>query len=258
MVQYINQPLWETVELPRQILAGYPMLNVKIRVEYENDWSANLREYDVFGQFLASTFRGRRYLGIVILDIAADEYEEVLETIREHSYTESLEVIESHEKEHGRRRAVTLNLHSTYIEYTPLQILLYEGYLPFGAFGELENGKMSYDLLIEDRDSISDAVALLREFGNVEVEYITQDFQTFVVPSVTEWQDLLQAFPVKQRELLSTALKQGYYEMPREINLEELADEAGVAKTTASQHLRKAERRVMQFLIQYINLAATA
>ena len=233
------------------------MLNVKVRVEYEEDWSADLREYDVFGQFLASTFRGRRYLGIIILDVASDDLDAVLETIRDHSYTESLELIESHEKGHGRRQSVTINLHCAYTEYTPLQILLYEGFLPFGAFGELENGKMSYDLLIEDRSNISDTVDLLREFGNVQVEHITQNFQTFVIPSVTEWQDLLQAFPAKQRELLNIAMEQGYYEMPRETTLEELANEAGVAKTTASQHLRKAERRVMQFLIQYVNLAAT-
>ena len=38
--------------------------------------------------------------------------------------------------------------------------------------------------------------------------------------------------------------------------LEELADEMGITKTTASNHLRKAEQQVMQFLIRYIDLAA--
>ena len=231
------------------------MLNVKIRVTYENDWTAELRDFDVFGQFLASTFRGRRYLGVMTLDVAESDSDAVLDTIRNHDNTETLEIIETHKKDHGQRRSVTIRLHCTYIEYTPLQILLYEGYLPFGAFGELENGQMSYDLLVEDRDSITDAVSLLREFGSVEVERITKDFSTFVVPSVTEWQSLLQSIPSRQRQLLNAAMEEGYYEMPREITLEDLADEVGVAKTTASQHLRKAEQRVMNFVIKYVNLA---
>ncbi|WP_433632936.1 helix-turn-helix domain-containing protein [Halomicrococcus sp. NG-SE-24] len=141
------------------------------------------------------------------------------------------------------------------MEYTPLQILLYEGYLPFGAFGELENGQMVFDLLVEDRESISEAVNLLREFGSVQVERITKDFQTHVVPSVTEWQNLLQSFSDRQREILDTAIEMGYYERPRETTLKELAEELELAKTTVSQHLRKAERRVVEFVAEYVNLA---
>ena len=230
------------------------MLNIKLRVRYEGDWTAELRDADVFGQFMASTFRNRRYLGVVKLDVATEDQEAVLKTIRSHENTKSLEIIESHETEHGRREAVTTLIHGTYLEYTPLQILLYEGYLPYGAFGELENGEMTYDLLVEDRESISDAVSLLREFGTVSVERISEDFDSYVVPSMTEWQCLLKAVPTRQRELLVTALEEGYYEMPREITLEELADKVGVAKTTASQHLRKAERKLISFAIKYMNL----
>lgn len=231
------------------------MLNVKIRVEYKDDWTAALRDYDVNGQFLASTYRGRRYLGIISLTIAESDVEGVLATIREHDTTASLEVLESSTVQYRDRQTVTVLVRSNYLEYTPLQILLYEGYLPFGAFGELENGQMTFDLLIEDRDSISDAVSLLREFGTVQVERITQDFQSHVIPSTAEWQSLLQAFPDRQREILNTAVEMGYYELPREVTLAELAEEIGVAKTTVSQHLRKAERRVVEFVVQYLSLA---
>lgn len=231
------------------------MLNVRIRVRYEGDWTADLQGYDVHGQFLASTFRGRKYLGIMTLDIDIDEYEDVLQTIRSHSNTKSLEVIESNEVDFQNRMTTTVLIHGAYLEYTPLQILLYEGYLPFGAFGELEQGQIIFDLLVEDRDSIPDAVSLLREFGTAQVERITQDFQSHVVPSMTEWQNLLQAFPDRQREVLNTAIEMGYYEMPRATTLEELAERVGVAKTTVSQHLRKAERKVIEFVAQYLNLA---
>jgi predicted DNA binding protein len=231
------------------------VLNIKIQVRYEGDWTDELRDNDVFGQFLASTFRNRRYLGIIKLDVAAEDYESTLKTIRGHENTQSMDVIKSNETNHGRRKSVDLLIKGSYLEYTPLQILIYEGYLPNGAFGELQNGKMGFDLLVEDRESISDTVSLLREFGTVTVERITQDFDTVIVPSITEWQSLFESIPTRQRELLNTAMEQGYYEMPREITLKELADEVGIAKTTASQHLRKAERRLVSFTIKYVNFA---
>jgi predicted DNA binding protein len=38
--------------------------------------------------------------------------------------------------------------------------------------------------------------------------------------------------------------------------LEELAEQMDITKTTASNHLRKAERSLMEFLVTYVNLAA--
>lgn len=232
------------------------MLNVQVRVKYENDWTADLERYDVQGQFLASTFRDRRYLGIITFDITHDDYEPVLETIKQHDNTESVNVIESSKVEHDDRITLTARIRGNYLEYTPLQILLYEGYLPFGAFGELRNGDMLFDLLVEDRDSISESVALLQEFGSVQVERITNDFRSHVVPSVTEWQNLLGSIPERQRVILNTALEMGYYELPRKTTLDEIADEVGVAKTTVSQHLRKAEDAFVEFIVPYVNLAS--
>ncbi|WP_158059585.1 helix-turn-helix domain-containing protein [Halorussus halophilus] len=231
------------------------MLHVRIRVTYEGDWTAELQGYDVSGQFLASTYRDRRYLGIVRIEVADRDYDAVIDTIQEHKYTETLDVIESNEIQFRDRRTVTLLVRGNYWEYTPLQILLYEGYLPFGAFGELENGQLVYDLLVEDRDSIQDAVELLREFGSVSVDKISQDFHSHVVPSITEWQNLLHSFSVRQREIVQKAIDMGYYKRPRETTLQEIADEVGIAKTTVSQHLRKAEEQTVEFVAQYLSLA---
>lgn len=35
------------------------------------------------------------------------------------------------------------------------------------------------------------------------------------------------------------------------------ADEMGIAKTTASQHLRRAVQSILEFFIKYVNLSAT-
>jgi predicted DNA binding protein len=75
------------------------------------------------------------------------------------------------------------------------------------------------------------------------------------MPSRSEWQELLSSIPPRQREFLNTAVERGYFEIPRQVTLEEIADEMDVTKTTASNHLRKIERKLIRFLLPYINLA---
>jgi hypothetical protein len=49
----------------------------------------------------------------------------------------------------------------------------------------------------------------------------------------------------RQREAVATARDLGYYEVPRETSLEEVAAHLECAPGTAAEHLRKAERTVM-------------
>ena len=231
------------------------MLTAELRVRYEGDWTAELTRYNVFGEFLASTFRNREYIGIVALE--TDDLDATLEVIRDHHTTESMDVVERYSPGADDRAAVTLHLRGHLTEFTPLQSLMYEGYLPLGPT-ILENGRECFDLLLSDRDELSKAVELLEEFGDVRIERISRDFSRQVLPSAAGWQELLSSFPPRQREVLKTAFESGYYEIPRETTLEEIAAEMDITKTTASNHLRKAERRVIEFLTTYLDLAASA
>jgi predicted DNA binding protein len=230
------------------------MLTAKVCVHYEGDWTAELAPYDASAEFLASTFQDRRYIGIIVLE--ADDFDAALEVIETHQTIDSIDVIERYEPNHRERTTATLFLRGRLTEFTPLQTLLYEGFLPLGPT-RLENGGECFDLLVDDREELSTAIDLLDEFGNVTLERISEDFRHEIVPSTAEWQELLSTIPPRQRELLNRAAQQGYFEIPRQITLEELADEMGITKTTASNHLRKAERQMIEFLLPYINLAAT-
>jgi predicted DNA binding protein len=233
------------------------VLTAKLTVEYEGDWTSNLGRYDVYGEFLASTFRDHRYFGLLALEAAQDDLDPAIETIREHESTTSVDVIERYNIGGVNRVSTTLLIRSQHSEYTPLQVLLHEGFIPLGGYGELQNGAESFDLLLTNRDDLAAVVELLERFGPVKVEYISQEFQRRVIPSITEWSELLETIPPRRRRVLNTALKKGYFDIPRETKLEEIADELDIAKTTASQHLRKSEKNIMEFYIQYINIAAT-
>jgi len=232
------------------------MLIVKINVRYENDWTSDLAEYDVFGQFLAATFRDREYLGLVVLDAAEEDVDDVMGEIRDHEYTISTDVLEEYGGQDPDRVSTVVFVHAEYMEYTPLQILIQEGYLPYGGFGELSHGTMSYDVLMEDREALSDTVDLLERLGTVRIDLISEDFQYEITPSSSEWSEFLGSIPTRQRQILRAAVDLGYFEIPREVTLDDLADEVGIATTTASHHLRKAQRQVLGFVTRYMNLVS--
>ena len=229
------------------------MLTAELCVRYEGDWTAELVEYDVFGEFLASTYRNRDYIGLIALE--TQDLDATIDVIREHRMIEFVEEVERYSPGAEDRMAATLVIEGNLSEFTPLQTLLYEGFLPIGPTA-LEDGRECFDLLLSDRTELSRAVELLEEFGPVSIGHISRDFSRQVIPSAAGWQELLASFPPRQREVLDTAYELGYYEIPRQVTLDEIANEVGVTKTTASNHLRKAEGRVVEFLVPYLNLAA--
>ncbi|GAB7018454.1 helix-turn-helix domain-containing protein [Halostagnicola bangensis] len=53
----------------------------------------------------------------------------------------------------------------------------------------------------------------------------------------------------RQREVLETAIREGYFEIPRECTLSELADSLGIDKSTASNILRRGQARIIKSFV---------
>lgn len=56
----------------------------------------------------------------------------------------------------------------------------------------------------------------------------------------------------RQREAVTVAMELGYYEQPREATHEEIAAELGCAPNTASEHLQKAEAKLVEAGIERV------
>jgi len=85
------------------------------------------------------------------------------------------------------------------------------------------------------RDRLSELADQLREFG---IE--------FDVASVRQEVETKQLLTPKQRDLLTTAVEEGYYDTPRDCTLTELAEVSGIAKSTCSETLHRAEEKVVK------------
>jgi predicted DNA binding protein len=224
---------------------------ITISVVYKGDWTADLRSVDVRGEFLASTFYEEKYIGLLAIETSS--VDEVVETIHDHQSVRSVEVVNETPSESDRTLA-TLLIHELRTEGpTPAQKLHDEGFLPYGST-KLRDGREIFDLLVEDHDDIENIVNMMGELGTVEVRHISRGFNRQIIPSIGEWQELLETFPPRQLEALRYAHQEGYYEIPRQVTLEEIAEELSVTKTTASHQLRRANRELAEFFIKYLTM----
>ncbi|MEW6328958.1 MAG: helix-turn-helix domain-containing protein [Candidatus Micrarchaeota archaeon] len=56
----------------------------------------------------------------------------------------------------------------------------------------------------------------------------------------------------KQREIFELACRYGYYDIPKKITLEELAQKTGIHVTTLNEHLRKAEAKLFPIFAEVL------
>jgi predicted DNA binding protein len=60
---------------------------------------------------------------------------------------------------------------------------------------------------------------------------------------------LTRLLTARQQEVLEAAVRVGYYSAPRDGTHQDVAEDVGIAPTTAGEHLRKIEERVFETLV---------
>jgi predicted DNA binding protein len=63
---------------------------------------------------------------------------------------------------------------------------------------------------------------------------------------------LVPDFTARQREVLLVAIEEGYYELPREVTTAEISEHVGIERRTAEDHLRRAERKLVEAIGEYL------
>lgn len=105
---------------------------------------------------------------------------------------------------------------------------------------KISREKVVYSFIGED-EQIRKAIDLLKEFGvSAKISIHNTSF--------TEG-DHLSLLTERQRSILVTAKKMGYYRYPREAGAEDVARALGLSTSTVTEHLRKAEVRLIDGIL---------
>lgn len=103
---------------------------------------------------------------------------------------------------------------------------------------DIQGGKANWEVTAPN-ERLSALGDQLDEFGiSFTVEYVHQ-----YTPSE-------QLLTDRQRELIDAAVELGYYDTPRECSLTELAESVGIAKSTCSSTLHRAEERIVKSFVE--------
>jgi len=102
--------------------------------------------------------------------------------------------------------------------------------LPF----EVQDGEASWEVTTT-QDRLSTLGDQLRELG---IEFEGEAVARQIEPD--------QLLTERQRSLVQTAVEAGYYDVPRTCTLTDVADAAGIAKSTASETLHRAEAKIVR------------
>jgi hypothetical protein len=134
-----------------------------------------------------------------------------------------------------------------------------------GAFLQFETTQPLLLQLVDDSKipvafpvDVSDGVATIELTAtNDRIAALADRFRTFDLPFDVEYiheeLESPQLLTARQRELLETAVGAGYYDTPRDCTLTELAEELGMAKSTVSETLHRAEETVVKEFLERLS-----
>ena len=91
--------------------------------------------------------------------------------------------------------------------------------------------------IVTDSDNLKKILKILKPLGLIKN-------LSFQKPTFSDY-NVLSCLTERQKEVMIVAMRNGYYEVPREITTQELAEKLDISKATVLEHLRKAENRII-------------
>jgi len=105
-----------------------------------------------------------------------------------------------------------------------------------------------FPLIVEDGWLQCEITAPRKRLTQLETRMAESEL-SFELRSIADRPDADRLLTDRQRELLAGGLASGYYEVPRERTLTELAEDVGIDPSTASGVIRRAERKIVAWFL---------
>ncbi|ESS04452.1 MAG: putative DNA binding protein [uncultured archaeon A07HR67] len=205
------------------------MISARFRIRLpEHLWVSELsRQFSTAEFTLLSGFRvGSRALELG--EVATGAPDSVVEAMRTHPEITSCDVLES-----DPERVLT--------KYETPQTDLYD-------FAETSALTIEFPVEVRDGWYWFDLTGTRAEFDELRatLDAMPRPYELESLVTRTDTDSLLTD---RQREVLRAAVREGYFTVPRECTLAELADSIGVDKSSASETLRRAEARLVKWFL---------
>jgi len=209
-------------------MCGMPQARLRVDLP-DGPWIADVSREHPDAVFEVLTALPEEGQGFGLLQVRSEAVEAVLEGIRAHDTIEEVSLIQRTEG------AATIQI----VTSRPMILLAAKrSGIPIEMPVEIQNGTAIVDVSA-GHDRLS---ALGDQFSAMGIDFEIEYIQQRLHPN--------QLLTDRQRELLRLAASMGYYDTPRECTLTDLAEEIGLAKSTCSETLHRAEEVVMKKFIE--------
>ncbi len=167
--------------------------------------------------------------GFALVSLTGEGAPEIVESMNDHPQIAELTLVTWNERE------ATVHFETT----TPLLLFCSrEAGIPIRSPVEISDGEATVEAT-GSREQLSELTERLERFGfQFRVEQVAERFH----------EDRLLSG--RQRELVLRAVERGYYDTPRRCSLSELADHLGIAKSTCSETLHRAEETIVKRFVE--------
>jgi len=224
---------------------GLTMLEYTFSIEHDGCWTQSVNE--VFPDVTATIVHSYRLTGTSITMIEVngvddDSIDELVEWLADHPVMTASRLV-SYDDERAR---AFVSLEGDYDTDTEpvLNVLLRNNAFPTVP-ATVIRGRENWNVLVSSHEEVSRTHEELQELGSVDVEALRQPDTDRLLTGLTEIKEAVQDLSPRQREVLSLAIEEGYYDSPRSCNIEELAELDSANMSTVGEHLRRSEAKIL-------------
>ncbi|GCF16027.1 hypothetical protein Harman_39620 [Haloarcula mannanilytica] len=222
-----------------------------LKIWHPDDWTLEVTEEtpaNLLGHTVYNAADGRVKGHFTAYGDSAEDIDKIVEAASDSRLTHSVAEMQ-HRYDFGHpHRSLGNASRELLVEYDPedtiSDALVSHGFIQEGPV-EIRDGWEYWAVFVDtvDRDYLSQQLDTVRDSHDAEITVTSISSRDSPTGTIRDRVALLSK---RQREIFELAHEHGYYSWPREVTTRELADEAGISKTTLLEHLRKAEAKLLE------------
>jgi predicted DNA binding protein len=222
------------------------MLEYTFKIAHKGCWTESIhnRFPDISATIIHSYWlHGTSITMIEVMNVDPNEVNDVVRWLRDHEVMTVAQLVSYDDKQHK----AFISLAGDYKNETVpvLNVLLRNRCFPTIP-ATVSNGYEHWSVIVSDHEQLSSAHDDLENIGSVRVDALTSPNLDQLITGLSEVKQAVQNLTPRQHEVLLRAIENGYYDSPRDCNIEELAAMDTANTSTVGEHLRRSEAKILK------------